>query len=292
MSAYSQILVKSSSENVWVSPINLCSKNANVYFQITFSYSLIRNRLLEDIAVEHYDFPVSIALGLTVAWMLACTMQFWYFEPDWSFITAFYFCFISLSTIGLGDVTPVRSETLVINFISIVLGLALVSMCVNLVQYKLEILIQTVKDQIHQKLSAGLMDKVEIAEANMDDEIHRLIKSESNGTWLLALMSRQNKNRLVGEYRRQARLRVKEVQTYKDSNEIATQFKPETNEVACQTIGDWTDMVEKSQMKAKLPLKETAKSLHSVKNTDDMKLLFREIDFILTDCRDLLHPSE
>ena len=42
------------------------------------------------------------------------------------------------STIGLGDIIPTKPGYLVILFIFIIIGLSLVSMCINLIQSKLE----------------------------------------------------------------------------------------------------------------------------------------------------------
>lgn len=59
---------------------------------------------------------------------------------DWDPLTSFYFCFISLTTIGFGDIVPgdsMNSDER-INFIYcsmyLMFGLALLSMCFNLMQ--------------------------------------------------------------------------------------------------------------------------------------------------------------
>lgn len=41
------------------------------------------------------------------------------------------------STIGLGDITPTQPKYLLVHFMYIIIGLSLVSMCINLIQAKL-----------------------------------------------------------------------------------------------------------------------------------------------------------
>lgn len=49
------------------------------------------------------NIPVSLAVGVTFAWMLTCAgVCCLFFERSWDYFTSFYFFFISLTTIGFG----------------------------------------------------------------------------------------------------------------------------------------------------------------------------------------------
>uniref|UniRef100_A0A914DYZ8 Potassium channel domain-containing protein n=1 Tax=Acrobeloides nanus TaxID=290746 RepID=A0A914DYZ8_9BILA len=88
--------------------------------------------------LEIFDLPIPIAIFVVVAWIFICSATFCLWEHDWDYFIAFYFFFISLSTIGLGDITPTQPKYLLMLFIYIIIGLSLVSMCINLIQSKLE----------------------------------------------------------------------------------------------------------------------------------------------------------
>ena len=97
--------------------------------------------------LEIFDLPVPIAIFIVIAWIFVCSATFCIWEKDWNYFLAFYFFFISLrynlaqhktqydySTIGLGDIVPSQPKYLLMLFIYIIIGLSLVSMCINLIQ--------------------------------------------------------------------------------------------------------------------------------------------------------------
>ncbi|CAK5068616.1 unnamed protein product [Meloidogyne enterolobii] len=62
-------------------------------------------------------------------------------------MTSVYFFFVSISTVGLGDLVPTKPDLMIINFFMILIGLALLSMCVNLIQEALQKLIERLIEQ-------------------------------------------------------------------------------------------------------------------------------------------------
>lgn len=56
---------------------------------------------------------------------------------SWDFFESFYFVFISMSTIGLGDLVPDHPMYMMSSILYLVFGLSLTSMCINVVQLKL-----------------------------------------------------------------------------------------------------------------------------------------------------------
>lgn len=86
---------------------------------------------------ENFDLPVSIALVLLLLYILAGGLMFFQWEEDWSFFQAVYFVFISLSTIGFGDFVPTHPAFMMATFVYLLFGLALTSMCINVVQESL-----------------------------------------------------------------------------------------------------------------------------------------------------------
>ncbi|XP_029469968.1 potassium channel subfamily K member 7 [Rhinatrema bivittatum] len=59
------------------------------------------------LAVAH---AVILALIVTCCFILIPATIFWAVEHDWNYLESIYFCFISLSTIGLGDYVPGKTS--------------------------------------------------------------------------------------------------------------------------------------------------------------------------------------
>uniref|UniRef100_A0A8D8P4L7 TWiK family of potassium channels protein 18 n=1 Tax=Culex pipiens TaxID=7175 RepID=A0A8D8P4L7_CULPI len=85
---------------------------------------------------DEFNLPISIAIFILVAYMLFGATIYYTWE-NWSFFEAFYFVFISISTIGFGDFVPQHPIYMMCSILYLIFGLALTSMCINVVQLKL-----------------------------------------------------------------------------------------------------------------------------------------------------------
>ncbi|KAL1502468.1 hypothetical protein ABEB36_007604 [Hypothenemus hampei] len=98
--------------------------------------------------VQNITVPILVCLMIMVGYICGGATLFYQWERDsgWTFLDASYFCFISLSTIGFGDFVPGDKiyghgkieEILELKFVFcsmyLMLGMALIAMCFNLMQ--------------------------------------------------------------------------------------------------------------------------------------------------------------
>lgn len=85
---------------------------------------------------DEFNLPISVAIFLLVAYIFIGAVVYYMWE-SWDFFASFYFVFISMSTIGFGDYVPRHPICMIVSIIYLVFGLALMSMCINVVQAKL-----------------------------------------------------------------------------------------------------------------------------------------------------------
>ncbi len=102
-------------------------------------------------SLMHLTVPVTLSLVVMVSYIILGAFLFAAWE-GWSVLDGFYFCFVTLSTIGFGDFVPGSSfdkagggdgdDELLVNpqfvfcTIYILLGMAVIAMCFNLMQEK------------------------------------------------------------------------------------------------------------------------------------------------------------
>lgn len=86
---------------------------------------------------ERVHVPISLCLFILIAYVSIGGILFSGWE-SWEVHDGIYFCFITLSTIGFGDLVPgeksLKSENMILCALYILMGLALIAMCFNLMQ--------------------------------------------------------------------------------------------------------------------------------------------------------------
>lgn len=85
---------------------------------------------------DEFNLPISLAIFILLLYIFTGAVIYCYWE-EWDFFASFYFVFISMSTIGFGDYVPRHPICMIVSIIYLVFGLALMSMCINVVQVKL-----------------------------------------------------------------------------------------------------------------------------------------------------------
>ena len=97
----------------------------------------------EDDEDEEMSVPLLVTVFVIPLYLTLGAILFNIWE-NWGFLNSFYFCFITLTTIGFGDFVPgsalnakAEKEKLISAALYILLGLVLIAMCVNLMKEQL-----------------------------------------------------------------------------------------------------------------------------------------------------------
>ncbi|KAK9881737.1 hypothetical protein WA026_017259 [Henosepilachna vigintioctopunctata] len=104
---------------------------------------------------DQFNLPISIAILILLLYIFFGAF-FYGFMEGWNFFKSFYFVFISMSTIGFGDVVPNNPLCTIISIVYLVFGLALMSMCINVVQEKLSDTFKSASAKIGASMGIGV----------------------------------------------------------------------------------------------------------------------------------------
>ena len=237
------------------------------------------------------EFPLGIALGVTLGWVFLCAGVFCQWETDWDYFTAFYFFFQSLTTIGLGDVLPKRPRFMIGSFALILIGMALVSMCWTLLQIKLDDFMARAQLRIKRNYMERRGRRgtgTDEEEDNMEDAQKLIVSNEPN--WLLPLLGEKRQRQLLADYAYRARYRDRKVQTEPALVSLASQTHSRTAVVACQAgphlrqLNHPPDILPAIEV---LP-RPTCHSRQARAAAHEFGELLRELSFLLGDCQTLV----
>ncbi|KAM9466355.1 potassium channel subfamily K member 18 [Clarias gariepinus] len=84
--------------------------------------------------MESLNVPFTLILLLVFAYILSWALILPLWETDLRWFDAFYFCFITLTTIGFGDIVPKHPKFFMLTFLFIITGMAIMSMAFKLGQ--------------------------------------------------------------------------------------------------------------------------------------------------------------
>jgi len=130
------------------------------------SYSSSENQSEEDDSEELLQFPVTFLIFLTICWIFLCAYIFLLWEESWSYGTSLYFVLISFTTIGFGDVLVSKSKYIIPVGCLLLIGLALVSTVLTIIQKQIEAVAKGMRTSIDNEYRIAL----EQAEEEIDEE--------------------------------------------------------------------------------------------------------------------------
>ncbi|CAI2349264.1 unnamed protein product [Caenorhabditis sp. 36 PRJEB53466] len=103
-------------------------------------YSVISNKddrnKEGELNLDHLENYISIPIFLIVTILLsyitlgAVILSMW---EGWDFFSGFYFSFITMTTVGFGDIVPLKREYYILDLCYIIIGLSITTMCIDLV---------------------------------------------------------------------------------------------------------------------------------------------------------------
>ncbi|KAG8435828.1 hypothetical protein GDO86_013682 [Hymenochirus boettgeri] len=87
--------------------------------------------------LDRLDVPITLIVLIMVIYIMCGAFILPIWEEDWSTMDAFYFCFVTLTTIGFGDIIPKHPNYFLLLFVYTTVGMAIVCMAFKLGQNRL-----------------------------------------------------------------------------------------------------------------------------------------------------------
>ncbi|CAL2036690.1 unnamed protein product [Caenorhabditis brenneri] len=121
---------------------------------------------------NHEKMPVSVGICIVFAFISGGAWLFAWWE-NWNGFDGAYYCFITLSTIGFGDIVPGQAldegsqEKLVVCALYLLFGMALIAMCFKLMQ---DDVVQKAR-WLGQKIGILVRDESSESESDFDDDM-------------------------------------------------------------------------------------------------------------------------
>ncbi|KAK6745863.1 hypothetical protein RB195_012150 [Necator americanus] len=202
------------------------------------SSEFLEEHLIED----SRTIPIWLALLFCLSWICACAALFLIWEKRWTFFTSLYFFFISLSTIGLGDVVPDHPHMLILMFWLVIIGLSIVSMLLTVIQIKFEEclynLMIRIQEEYHRNLANGTpFDHAEICKKAME---RQPLFMKLFGPDMMSDDQKEKIEEKVEQFERVVRItNNKNVQTDTPlASVIGTQMENVANSIACDPMSE------------------------------------------------------
>ncbi|XP_041371082.1 potassium channel subfamily K member 18-like [Gigantopelta aegis] len=114
-----------------------------------------------------FSLPFVVAIAIVVVYIILGSFMYLLWEDNWDFLRSFYFIFISISTIGFGDVIPEHPKFFLLSSIYIFIGLSLVSMCVNVAIEVFTKTIDKAKEKVDQATTKA-KETIEVVGKTLD----------------------------------------------------------------------------------------------------------------------------
>ncbi|VDL70653.1 unnamed protein product [Nippostrongylus brasiliensis] len=81
---------------------------------------------------QYISIPVALIVMILLGYMAIGAVLLGSWE-NWQFFSGFYFSFITMTTVGFGDIVPLNREFYLLDLCYIIIGLAITTMCIDLV---------------------------------------------------------------------------------------------------------------------------------------------------------------